>query len=155
MKGAPIPHIEQLEAVLASHVVDLATEIRGYGAADLIAFIWLDRSQSLRDVLDSGCEALFQPSTMRFGGDAEVVVSWSAPPTIRIPMEFRSGGLEIYFRLLMKASSAEVEIDFLRCDDPDELTRLTIERVDRLLSGSRTFGMRRLPRHQSRTRKSP
>lgn len=155
MKLAPVPHIEQLEAVLASHVVDLATEIRGYGAADLIAYIWLDRSQSLHDVLDSGCEALFQPSTMRFGGDAEVVVSWAAPPTIRIPMEFRSGGLEIYFRLLLNASSAAVEIDFLRCDDPGELTRLTIERVDRVLAASRIFCTRRSHRDQSRTRKSP
>ena len=137
MRQDPNPIIEQCEAVLASHVVELATELRGCEAADLISLIWLERTPSLRDVLGSSCETLFRPETMTFGGDAEVVVTWSNPPTIHIPMEFRANGFEIYYRLTMMSGSAFVEIELMRFDGPGGLNSQAIGYLDVALAEAR------------------
>lgn len=108
--------IDRCEAVLASHIVELTSELRGYDAVDLIALIRLGQLPSLRCLIDSDCETHFKPTTMSFGGDAEVSVSWRRPPVIRIAMQFRHQRFEIYYRVTLAAGEAGVEIDLLRFD---------------------------------------
>lgn len=127
----------QLEEVLASHVVDLATEIRRCDAADLISLIWLDRTLALRDLINSGCETVFRPECMIFNGGAEVVAPWAKPPIIGLPMEFRAKGFEIYYRLTMTAASAFVEIDLLRFDGSEGLTTESVGLLDSALTEAR------------------
>jgi hypothetical protein len=128
------PH---LEAILADNIADLTTEFRNYDAADLIALIKLDRMATLRSLLDGECEMLFKPQTMRFGEHAEVVIGWDAPPSIRLAMEFRSHGIELYYRLTLEAADANVEIDLIRFEQPEPATPSRSARLERALIDSR------------------
>jgi hypothetical protein len=128
------PH---LEAILAKNIAELTTEFRNYDAADLIALIKLDRMATLRSLLDGECEMLFKPETMRFGQHAEVVIGWDAPPSIRLAMEFRNQGIELYYRLTLEAADANVEIDLIRFDEPEPGAPSRGTRLERALRDSR------------------
>ena len=128
------PH---LEAILADNIAALTTEFRNYDAADLIALIKLDRMATLRSLLDGECEMFFKPQTMRFGQHVEVVIGWDAPPSIRLAMEFRNHGIELYYRLTLEAADANVEIDLIRFEEPEPGTPSRSVRLERALIESR------------------
>lgn len=131
------PH---LEAILADNIAALTTEFRNYDAADLIALIKLDRMATLRSLLDGECEMFFKPQTMRFGQHAEVVIGWDAPPSIRLAMEFRNQGIELYYRLTLEAADANVEIDLIRFEEPEPGAPSRSARLERALIESRAGG---------------
>ena len=137
MKLEPAAMIDACEAVLASHIVELTTEFRGYDAVDLIALIRLGRLPALRSLLESDCDSLFKPTTMSFGGDADVSMSWSAPPTIRFAMEFRHLGIEIFYRLTLAAAEACVQIDLVR--GAGSGASAAAAQLDRVLWDARAF----------------
>jgi len=127
------------EAVLASHVVDLTTEFRGYDAADLIAMIRLERFAELRSLLEGDCKEIIKPSTMLLGDHAEAVVRWDAPPSIRLSMVFRHLGVELYYRVTLEAAEAFVEIELLRFDDDIAVSSAPVAALERALSDAKTL----------------
>jgi hypothetical protein len=127
----------RLEAILAANIADLTTEFRNYDVADLIALIKLDRMASLRSLLDGECDMLFMPGTMLFTGHAEVVAGWKGPPSIRIAMTFRHLGVELYYRLVLEADAANVEIDLIRFDPLEASPVARSARLERALRASR------------------
>ncbi len=128
----------RLEAILAANIADLTTEFRNYEAADLIALIRLDRMASLRSLLDGECDMLFKSGTMRFAGHGQVMAGWRGPPSIRLTMMFSHLGVELYYRLTLEAEDANVEIDLVRFDPPDDVTPNRSARLERALRASRT-----------------
>ncbi|MGE0629210.1 MAG: hypothetical protein AB7O43_15400 [Hyphomicrobiaceae bacterium] len=134
-------HSEELtigcERALASHVADLSTEFRKYDAADLIALIQLERYDTLRSVLQADCEDLFKSNSMTFGDHAAVVVHWDAPPAVQLAMEFRRNGIEVYYRLTLRAVEAQVEVDFVRFDQSELSESGQIALLERALRDAR------------------
>jgi hypothetical protein len=104
----------RLEALLADSIAELTTEYRNHDVADLVALIRLERMATLQSLLDGECEMFFKPGTMQFGGHAEALIDWSAPPSVRLAMSFRSLGVELYYRLTLEASDAHVQLDLIR-----------------------------------------
>ena len=125
------------EATLAANIVDLTTEFRNYDAADLVALIKLDKIATLRSLLDGECEMLFKPSTMQFGGHAEVFIGWNVPPSIRLSMTFRHLDVELYYRLTLEAADAHVQIDLIRFEPADVGRSDQAERLERAFSAAR------------------
>ena len=108
------------EALLAESISELTTEFRNHDVADLLALIRLDRMATLQSLLDGECELFFKPGTMQFSGHAEAIVGWRAPPSVRLAMSFRSQGIELYYRLMLEAADAHVQLDLIRFEPPEE-----------------------------------
>ena len=109
----------RFEALLAASISGLTTEFRNHEVADLVALIRLDRMATLQSLLDGECEMYFKPGTMQFGGHAEALVGWGAPPSVRLAMSFRSLGVELYYRLMLEAVDAHVQLDLIRFEPPE------------------------------------
>jgi len=109
----------RLEALLATSIAELTTEFRNHDVADLVALIRLERMATLQSLLDGECEMFFKADTMQFGGHAEALVGWRAPPSVRLAMTFRSPGIELYYRLTLEASDAHVQLDLIRFEPPE------------------------------------
>lgn len=133
------------ERILALHVVELSTELRQHDAANLIALIQLQRFEAVRSLVDGDCEFLFQPSTMRFGSEAEVSADWTSLPTIALSMEFSYGSVEVYFRLVLEAREAGVEIDYMRFERATRHDTSYVAALHRALSDARSH--RSIPRY--------
>ncbi len=125
------------EALLATSIAELTTEFRNHEVADLVALIRLDRMATLQSLLDGECELFFKPGTMQFSGHAEAVVGWRAPPSVRLAMSFRSQGVELYYRLVLEASDAQVQLDLIRFDTPEASPDARLRRLALALGAAR------------------
>lgn len=127
----------RLEALLAASIAELTTEFRNHDVADLVALIRLERTATLQSLLDGECEMFFKPGTMRFGGHAEAMVDWRAPPSVRLAMSFRSQGVELYYRLTLEASDAHVQLDLIRFEPPETSPDVRCRRLGQALGAAR------------------
>ena len=63
---------------------------------------------------------------MSFGRSGDIDVKWGATPTVSLDMEFHHMQVSVYFRLLLEALQAGIEIDYISFEagsaDPDENT---------------------------------
>ena len=134
------------EALLAESISELTTEFRNHDVADLLALIRLDRMATLQSLLDGECELFFKPGTMQFSGHAEAIVGWRAPPSVRLAMSFRSQGIELYYRLMLEAADAHVQLDLIRFEPPEEREQvLPLEPLDEQQQRRNPVGGQALP----------
>lgn len=121
------------EKALADGLRDVASELRLIDAADLIAFIRTERFANIANLVNSSTELYFKPGIVHFGQSGDVDVKWGEPPTISLDMEFRHMRVSVYFRLLLRALQAGVEIDYITFDgaspDPAENTRRLVDAI--------------------------
>jgi hypothetical protein len=121
------------EKALAEGLRDVAAELRLIDAADLIAFIRTEQFANIANLVSSSTELYFKPGTISFGQSGEVDVTWGDAPTISLDMEFRHMRVAVYFRLLLQALQAGVEIDYITfeggSDDPRENTRQLVAAI--------------------------
>jgi hypothetical protein len=127
----------RLEGLLAASIAELTTEFRNHDVADLVALIRLERIATLQSLLDGECEMFFKPSTMQFGGHAEALVGWRAPPSVRLAMSFRGDGIELYYRLTLEASDAHVQLDLIRFEPPEASPDVRCRRLALALGAAR------------------
>lgn len=121
------------ERVLADGLRDVASELRLIDAIDLIAFIRTEQFGNIKNLVNSSTELFFKPDTIAFGASGDVDLKWGAPPAIGLDMEFRHRSVNVYFRLLLEAVHAAIEIHHISFGDgtadPDENTRLLAEAI--------------------------
>jgi hypothetical protein len=121
------------EKALADGLRDVASELRLIDAADLIAFIRTGQFANIANLVSSSTELYFKPGTISFGQSGDVDMGWGKVPTITLDMEFRHKRVNVYFRLLLQAVQAGVEIDYITFEesspDPDANTRQLIEAI--------------------------
>ena len=114
------------EKALADGLRDVASELRLIDAADLIAFIRTEQFANIANLVSSSTELYFKPGTFNFGQSADIDVKWGAAPTIALDMEFHHMRVNVYFRLLLEALQAGIEINYISFEggsaDPDENT---------------------------------
>jgi hypothetical protein len=119
------------ERVLAEGLRDVASELRLIEAADLIAFVRTGQFANIANLVSSSAELYFKPGTVNFGQSGDVDIKWGGVPTISLDMEFHHQRVNVYFRLLLEAVQAGVEIDYITFDDasadPRENTRQLVE----------------------------
>jgi hypothetical protein len=121
------------EKALAEGVRDVASELRLIDAADLIAFIRTEQFANIANLVISSTELYYKPGTLSFGRSADIDVTWSGKPRISLDMEFHHMRVSVYFRLLLEAVQAAVEIHFIDFEagspNPDENTRALIAAI--------------------------
>lgn len=121
------------EKALAEGIKDVASELRLIDAADFVAFIRTEQFANIKSLVTSSTEMYFKPGTLSFGLSGEVNLKWGGTPTVVLDMEFHHRQVNVYFRLLLEALQAGVEIDYISFEDgaadPDENTQRLIAAI--------------------------
>lgn len=121
------------EQALGHGIRELASDLRLVEPADYINFVRMECFGNIANLVSSSAELFFKPGTIFFGHSGDVEVSWDQPPTVALDMEFRHKRVSVYFRLVLEAQSAGVEITHLAfdgaSDKPDENTQRLIEAI--------------------------
>jgi hypothetical protein len=126
-------HTLDREKALADGLRDVASELRLIDAADLIAYIRTERFANIANLVNSSTELYYKPGTINFGLSGDVDAKWGDTPIIALDMEFHHLRVNVYFRLLLEALQAGVEINYITFEgaspDPGENTRHLIEAI--------------------------
>ena len=121
------------EKALADGLRDVASELRLIDAADLIAFIRTEQFANISNLVNSSTELYYKPGTLSFGRSGDIDVKWGATPTVSLDMEFHHMQVSVYFRLLLEALQAGVEINYISFEagstDPDQNTQRLIAAI--------------------------
>ncbi|HVY43144.1 MAG TPA: hypothetical protein VG966_08920 [Hyphomicrobiaceae bacterium] len=121
------------ERALAYGLREVASELRLIDAVDLVTFIRTEQFGNIRNLVISSTELFFKPGTVSFGLSGDVDLTWGATPSIALDMEFHHMRVNVYFRLLLHALHAAVEINHISFEDgspdPDENTQRLIDAI--------------------------
>lgn len=121
------------ETVLGEGMGDVASELRLVDVADLVSYIRNEQFANVGDLVSSSVERYFRPDTLRYGKAADVELHWNSTPSISIDMEFHHKDVSVYFRLLLEALTAGVEINYMTfvnpSDDPSRNTQRLIDAI--------------------------
>jgi hypothetical protein len=130
------------EKALADGLKDVASELRLIDAVDLVTFIRAEQFGNIETLVNSSTELFYKPGTISFGSSGDVDLGWGSSPCVALDMEFHHMRVNVYFRLLLRALYAGIEINHIAFEDgsqdPDENTRRLIEAIAdaRILPGS-------------------
>ncbi len=132
MKQASKCTIER-EKALGQGVRELASELRLVEPGDYVAYVRAERFANIANLVASSAELFFKPGTISFGHSGEVDLKWGEPPSVALDMEFRHLCVNVYFRLVLEAQRAGVEITYLSfeaaSEEPDDNTRRLVEAI--------------------------
>lgn len=121
------------EKALAEGIKEVASELRLIEAADFVAFIRTDQFANIGNLVNSSTELYFKPDTIKFGLSGEVSLQWGTTPSVSLDMEFHYMRVNVYFRLLLEALHAGIEIDYITFEDasadPDQNTQRLIAAI--------------------------
>ena len=88
---------------------------------------------NLGDLVNSSVELFFKPGVLQYGWGAEVELNWNRTPSVILDMEFRHMGVNVYFRLTLRAPTFDIDLHYVsfdaRSDCPDENTRRLVEAI--------------------------
>lgn len=121
------------EKALGHGIRELASDLRLVEPADYISFVRTERFANIANLISSSAELFFKPGTIFFGHSGDVDASWDQAPTVALDMEFRHQRVNVYFRLVLEAQQAGVEITYVAfegaSEEPDENTQRLIEAI--------------------------
>lgn len=121
------------EKALADGIKEVASELRLIDAVDFVAFIRTEQFANIGNLVNSSTELYFKPDTIRFGSSGDVHLQWGGTPSVSLDMEFHHMRVNVYFRLMLEALQAGIEIDYITFDDgssdPDQNTQRLIAAI--------------------------
>jgi hypothetical protein len=121
------------EKALADGLRDVASELRLIDAIDLVTFIRAEQFGNIKTLVNSSTELFFKPGTISFGSSGDVDLRWGGSPSVALDMEFHHMCVSVYFRLLLRALHAGIEINHISFEDgsrdPDENTRRLVDAI--------------------------
>lgn len=126
-------YAREREKAIAEGLRDVASELRMIDPADFVAFIRTEQFGNLKNIVNSSTEMFFKPGTISFGLSGEADLEWGAAPCIALDMEFHHMNVDAYFRLVLFALEAGIEINYVSFgggqSNPDENTRRLKEAI--------------------------
>ncbi len=121
------------EKALAEGIKEVASELRLIDAVDFVAYIRTEQFGNISNLVSSSTELYFKPDTLKFGLSGDVNLQWGGSPSVTLDMEFHHMRVNVYFRLLLEALHAAIEIDYITFDDgssdPDRNTERLIDAI--------------------------
>lgn len=130
-----IDHTHEREKALALGMTEVASELRLVDAVDYVAFIRTEQFGNLSALVNSSTELYYKPGTICFGLSGDIDLKWGGVPAVMLDMEFHHENVNVYFRLMLEALHAGVEINYISFDggsaDPEENTRRLIGALER------------------------
>ncbi|PYE87722.1 hypothetical protein [Phyllobacterium leguminum] len=125
------------EAIIAGHMREVIHDLKLVDVADYIAFIRCDLFANIADIVNSATELHFSPQILQFGHGGEYELDWNRPPRITLDMEFRNEGVYAYFRVLISAEGAEINLNHIAFDQADESPALNTARLAKAFESAR------------------
>jgi hypothetical protein len=137
MQGQGKNYTEEREHALAEGIREVASELRLIDAVDFIAFIRTEQFANISNLVSSSTELYFKPDTIRFGLSGDVDLEWGSTPTVSLDMEFHHMKVNVYFRLMLEALHAGVEIDYITFDDGSSDPDVNTQRLRDAIAAAR------------------
>lgn len=109
------------DQIIASAMVDVATELRLIDPSELIHLIRGEQAANIADLVNSSGELFFRSGALRYALTAGCDVQWDSTPVVRFDMEFHYDAVSAFFRLTIGRSRAGVEVVEVLVDGADEL----------------------------------
>jgi hypothetical protein len=125
------------EKVLACGLREVAAELRLIEAADLVSYIHTGRYGNVRSLVNASTEMYFKPGTVSFRQSGRVNVCWNGAPSVVLDMEFRHPSVDVFFQLVLEASEAAVEIDYISFNQASDDTREETQRLIEAIANAR------------------
>lgn len=133
MKNTTSRFTYERERALGQGVRELASDLRLVEPADYISFVRTERFANIANLVASSAELFFKPGTISFGHSGDVDIGWDRMPTVALDMEFRHMQVSVYFRLVLEAQKAGVEITYVAFDgaaeEPDANTQRLVAAI--------------------------
>ncbi len=125
------------EEMIASAMVDVATELRLADPSELILMIRGEQAANIADLVNSSSELFFKSGTLRYALSAGCDVQWDSTPIIRLDMEFRYAAVSAFFRLMIGRKRAAVDVVEVIFDEDDLDGAAKDERLCAAIAGAR------------------
>jgi hypothetical protein len=133
MMRQPSKYTIEREKALGNGVRELASDLRLVEPGDYVDYVRTERFANIAHLVSSSAELFFKPGTIFFGHSGDVDLKWDATPSVALDMEFRHMRVSVYFRLVLEADKAGVEITYVAFEgaaaEPDENTRRLVEAI--------------------------
>lgn len=108
-----IDHSQVREKILGDSIRCVATDLRLIDLPDLVSYLKTGQIASVGSLVQSSVELSFKPETLSFGHAGDVYLDWGALPRVSLDMEFHHQAVHVYFRLMLEAEEAGVEITYI------------------------------------------
>jgi hypothetical protein len=108
-----IDHSEVREKILGDSVRCVATDLRLIDLPDLVSYLKTGQIASICTLVQASIELSFKPETLSFGLAGDVFLEWGSLPRVSLDMEFHHQSVHVYFRLMLEAEEAGVEITYI------------------------------------------
>jgi hypothetical protein len=113
MLPARIDHAYEREKLLADSVRGVAADLRLIDLSDIVTHLKSQQFASTGALVQSSVELWFKRDTLRFSFSGDVRLNWDTLPQVFIDMEFHNLSVHVYFRLMLEANNAGVEIRYI------------------------------------------
>lgn len=130
-------YTEERERALADGIKEVASELRLIDPADFVAFIRTGQFGNIDTLVSSSAELYFKPETLKFGLSGDIDLNWGCTPAVSLDMEFHYMQVNIYFRLLLEALHAGIEIDYIAFDESSEDPDVNTKRLVNAIAAAR------------------
>jgi hypothetical protein len=111
-----IDHSQVREKLLGDSIRCVATDLRLIDLPDLVSYLKTGQIASVGSLVQSSIELSFKPETLSFGHAGDVFLEWGVLPRVCLDMEFHNKSVHVYFRLMLEADEAGVEITYIKFD---------------------------------------
>jgi hypothetical protein len=108
-----IDHSQIREKILGESVRGVATDLRLIDLPDLVSYLKTGQIGNVSTLVQASIELSFKPETLKFGHSGDVHLDWGAMPRVSFDMEFHHQAIHVYFRLMLEADEAGVEITYI------------------------------------------
>lgn len=103
------------EEVLGQEFRMVASELRTYDLADMIAFSRISKSATIMALFDSASELYFVQDTFKLLDASVYRVEWGREPELKFSVMFQGHEVSVFFNVNLAAQAAWVEIEFVQC----------------------------------------
>ncbi len=109
------------ERLIANALVGVASELRLADPAEFIVLVRDAQEANISDLVNSSSEMFFKKGALRYGLAADYALGWGSPPSVSLDMEFRHDRVTAFFRLILGAHRAAVEVMDVTLDIEEEI----------------------------------
>jgi hypothetical protein len=113
MQACRTDHSHEREKILGDSIRTVAADLRLIDLPDIVTYLKSGQIGSVGALVQASIELSFKPETLMFGHSGDVYLDWGTVPSVSFDMEFHHQAIHVYFRLLLDAEEAGVEITYI------------------------------------------
>lgn len=136
MQTYRIDYASTRERILGESVRSVAADLRLIDLPDLVTYIKTGQIASVAQLVQASIELWFKAETLTFGQAGDVYLDWDCHPKVSFDMEFHHESVHVFFRLMLEAGEAGVEITYIAFDGQSEGPEHNTGRLNHALSAA-------------------